>query len=68
VPPGSACQYDQYAVDGAPLHGSGSRSMVHTNPGWRGDTYVTVWPVASSMSIPDPVLLAQPTDVPPRLP
>lgn len=32
-PPGRACQYDQYADAGAPLHGSGARSTVHTNPG-----------------------------------
>lgn len=35
-PPGVACQYDQYAVVGAPLQGSGRRSMVHTSPGCRG--------------------------------
>ena len=36
VPPGRACQYDQYAVAGALLHGFGRASMVHTKPGWRG--------------------------------
>jgi hypothetical protein len=35
-PPGLARQYDQYAVVGAPLQGSGSRSIVHTKPCWRG--------------------------------
>lgn len=33
APPGRACQYDQYAEAGAPLHGSGARSMVQTKPG-----------------------------------
>jgi hypothetical protein len=66
-PPGTACQYDQYAVVGAPLQGSGRRSMVHTSPGCRG-TYVTVWPVCRSTSMPEPGVVAHPTDVPPRLP
>jgi hypothetical protein len=51
LPPGDARQYDQYAVVGAPLQGSGRRSIVHTMPCWRG-RYAIEWPADCSAAMP----------------